>query len=64
MKGFIHYNLLEHGMTITADLYWQPLDWVNEILSQKGTGLIKRKGILQHDNAEAHYRNNPHIIRK
>jgi [histone H3]-lysine36 N-dimethyltransferase SETMAR len=46
---------LEPGQTITADLYCEQLERLNQALIKKRTELVNGKGIiLQHDNARAH----------
>lgn len=55
MQGIVHYKLLEHIRTITADIYCQPLDQVNEVLHQNCPTLVNKKGvILQHDHTRVH----------
>jgi histone-lysine N-methyltransferase SETMAR len=53
--GIIHFELLEPGQTITADLYCQQLDRLQQALIEKRPALVNRRGvILQHDNARPH----------
>jgi histone-lysine N-methyltransferase SETMAR len=53
--GVIHFEVLEMGQTITADLYCQQLDRLHQALIEKRPALVNRKGvILQHDNARPH----------
>lgn len=48
-------KLLEHIRTITADIYCQQLDQVNEVLHQNcPTFLNKKVVILQHDHTRVH----------
>ena len=55
VKGVVHYELLEPGKTITADMYCQQLDRLKQALKQKHPALVNRKGvILHHDNARPH----------
>lgn len=54
-KGVVHYELLERGKTITADLYCEQLGRLKQALKQKHPALVNRKGvILHHDNARPH----------
>jgi len=53
--GIIHFELLEPGQTITADLYCQQLDRLKAALITKRAAMVNRRGvILQHDNARPH----------
>lgn len=53
--GIIHFELLERGQTVNADLYCEQLDRVNQSLLKKCPAVVNRKGvILQHDNARPH----------
>lgn len=53
--GIIHFELLKPGVTVTAELYCQQLNRLNNQLLVKRPGLVNRKGvILQHDNARPH----------
>jgi histone-lysine N-methyltransferase SETMAR len=54
-NGVIHFELLKPGETITAEVYCQQLERLQQKLSDKRPALINRKGvILQHDNARPH----------
>jgi histone-lysine N-methyltransferase SETMAR len=53
--GIIHFELMPQGRTITADIYCDQLDRLNEALKAKRPALMNRKGvILQQDNARPH----------
>lgn len=53
--GIIHYEVLEPGQTVTAQLYCDQLSRLQEKIAQKLPILANRKGvILQHDNAKPH----------
>lgn len=53
--GIVHFEILEQGQTVTADLYCQQLERLNQALIVKHPALVNRKGvILQHDNARPH----------
>ena len=55
VRGIIHYELLKPGETITAEMYCQQLERLNQKLKSKRPSLFNRKGIiLQHDNARPH----------
>ena len=59
IRGVVHWELLDSNLTITADIYCQQLDRLNQELVRNRPALINRKGvILQHDNAR------PHIARQ
>ncbi|GFW11282.1 histone-lysine N-methyltransferase SETMAR [Trichonephila clavipes] len=51
----IHYKLLPTGQMVTADLYSQQLESVQQALHQKEPALVNRKGaLLLIDNARTH----------
>ena len=51
----VHYELLSIGQMITADLYLQQLECVQQALHQKEPALVNHKGVLfLHDNARLH----------
>jgi len=53
--GIIHFELMQPGQTITADVYCEQLDRLHEKLRLKRPALVNRKGvILQQDNARPH----------
>ena len=55
VRGLVHFEVLEHGQTINADLYCEQLDRVNQSLIENYPAIVNRKGvILQHDNARPH----------
>lgn len=55
MKVIIHYEQMEQGRTITADVYCHQLDWVKKALHWKCLALANRKGVIfQHDKAKKH----------
>jgi histone-lysine N-methyltransferase SETMAR len=55
IKGVVHYEVLEPNQTITAELYCEQLDCLNQVLVSKRPALVNRKGVtLQHDNARPH----------
>lgn len=50
-----YYELLTTGQNITADLYWQELKRVQQVLKQKQTSLVNRKDVLfPYDNTRPH----------
>lgn len=54
-NGPLHYEFLNPGETINADLYCQQLDRLHDNIQKKRPALISRRGvILQHDNARPH----------
>lgn len=54
-RQVVHYELLPTGQTVTADLYSQQLERVQQALQQKEPALVNRKGVLfLHDNARPH----------
>jgi histone-lysine N-methyltransferase SETMAR len=55
MKGVIYFELLDINQTITANVYSQQLQRLNEVLSQKRLALANQKAvILLHDNSRPH----------
>ena len=55
MKGVIYFELLDINQTITANVYSQQLQRLNEVLSQKRPALANQKAvILLHDNSRPH----------
>ena len=55
MKGVIYFELLDINQTITANVYSQQLQRLNEVLSQKRPALANQKVvILLHDNSRPH----------
>ena len=53
--GIIHFELLQPGQTITAEIYCEQLDRLHQKLTLKRPALVNRKGvILQQDNARPH----------
>lgn len=55
MTGVIHYELLQAGQTVNAQLYCDQITRLNEKITEKLPALANRKGvILQHDNAKPH----------
>jgi histone-lysine N-methyltransferase SETMAR len=55
IHGIIHFEVLEYGQTVTADVYCGQLERLRDALLAKRPALINRKGvILQHDNAKPH----------
>jgi [histone H3]-lysine36 N-dimethyltransferase SETMAR len=51
----IHFELLEPGKTINADLHCKQLERLNRALIEKRPEIVDKEGIiLQHDNAMAH----------
>lgn len=55
IKGVIHYELIEHGRIITADIHCQQRVCVNEVLCWRCSNLIETKGaFLQHVNIGTH----------
>ncbi|XP_043496419.1 histone-lysine N-methyltransferase SETMAR-like [Polistes fuscatus] len=55
IRGIVHFELLKPGQTVTADLYSEQLQRVNQSLIEKWPAIVNRKGvILQHDNARPH----------
>lgn len=53
--GIMHYELLRSGQTVTAELYVQQLERVQEQLRIKCPGLVNRgKVFYLHDNARPH----------
>lgn len=55
MIGVIYFEFLNMNQTITADVYCQQLQRLNEVLLQKRRNLINQKGvILLHDNGSPH----------
>lgn len=61
MESVVHYELLEPGRTITADVYCQQLDRANEALRQKSCTLVDRIKVLFSSMAMPGYplQNNP-----
>lgn len=58
-RGVIHYELLQPGETITADVYCAQLERLKDKLEKKWPALTNRnRVILHHDNAR------PHIAKK
>lgn len=56
--GIIHWELLENGLSITAELYMAQLDRVQaKIRHQSDRSLFRRGVILQQDNARPHIAN-------
>jgi [histone H3]-lysine36 N-dimethyltransferase SETMAR len=54
-KGIIHYELLPYGQTITAEVYCNQLDSLNDAIKAKRPSIfIKKKVFFQHDNARPH----------
>lgn len=54
-KGVLYWELLDNNQTITAEVYAQQLQRLQEALLQKRPALVNRKGvILLHDNARPH----------
>ncbi len=54
-RGIVYYELLEHNMTITSEIYSNQMTKLNEALIQQRPALINRKGVLLlHDNARPH----------
>lgn len=54
-KGIVHFEMLPHGETITADLYCEQLTRLSSEIRNKCPILANRKGvILHHDNARPH----------
>ena len=54
-RQVVHYELLPTGQTVTAVLYSQQLERVQQALQQKEPALVNRKGVLfLHDNARPH----------
>ncbi|XP_043498446.1 histone-lysine N-methyltransferase SETMAR-like [Polistes fuscatus] len=55
IRGIVHFELLKPGQTVTADLYSEQLQRVNQSLIEKWPAIVNRKGvILQNDNARPH----------
>ena len=55
VQGIIHFELLPRNATMTARLYVDQLDRLNQSLSRKHPSLVNRKGVLfLHDNARPH----------
>jgi histone-lysine N-methyltransferase SETMAR len=55
MKGVIYFELSDINLTITANVYSQQLQRLNEVLSQKRPALANQKAvILLHDNSRPH----------
>ncbi|CAF3102594.1 unnamed protein product [Rotaria socialis] len=55
MKGVIYFELLYINQTITANVYSQQLQRLNEVLCQKRPALANQKAvILLHDNSRPH----------
>jgi histone-lysine N-methyltransferase SETMAR len=55
MKGIIYFELLDINQTITANVYSQQLQRLNEVLFQKQPALANQKAvILPHDNSRPH----------
>jgi [histone H3]-lysine36 N-dimethyltransferase SETMAR len=55
MSGVIYFELLDINETITADVYSQQLQRLNEVLLQKRPTLANQKDvILLHDNSRSH----------
>lgn len=55
MAGIIHYDFLNFGETVTAELYCRQLDHCHEKLKQKHPALVNRNHpLLLHDNARPH----------
>lgn len=46
MKRDVHYELLKHGRTITAETDWQQLAKVNESLRRKFSALINQHCLI------------------
>ena len=54
-RGIIHFELLRHGETITADKYCEQLTRLNAAIREKRPVLANRKGVIfHHDNARPH----------
>jgi histone-lysine N-methyltransferase SETMAR len=54
-RGIVYYELLEHNMTITSEIYSDQMTKLNEALIQQRPALINRKGVLLlHNNARPH----------
>ena len=54
-RQVVHYELLPTGQTVTAVLYSQQLERVQQALQQKEPALVNRKVVLfLHDNARPH----------
>lgn len=55
IRGIIHYELLKPGNTVTAAVYCEQLERMNEKLKTKRPLLVEKKEILLlHDNARPH----------
>lgn len=55
MRGLIHYEMLNHNQTVTAEKYSSQLEDLKNALSRKRPSLLNRKGVvLLHDNARPH----------
>jgi len=55
IHGVIHYKFMKPGETITADVYCQQLERLNQKLKTKSRELTRNNQvILQHDNARPH----------
>jgi histone-lysine N-methyltransferase SETMAR len=55
MSGVIYFELLDINQTVTADVYSQQLQRLNEVLLLKRPALANQKGvILLHDNSRSH----------
>ena len=53
--GIIHFEMLEMGQTITADIYCQQLERLHEALIVKRPAVVNRRGVILHqDNARPH----------
>ena len=54
-RGIIHFELLRHGETITADKYCEQLTRLDAAIREKCPVLANRKGVIfHHDNARPH----------
>ncbi|GFO25927.1 transposase [Plakobranchus ocellatus] len=56
-KGVILLDILPQGQCINAARYCSTLDRLKEAIRRKRPGLLRRGGVLQHDNATPHSAN-------
>ena len=55
MDGVVHFELLDMGQAITAEVYCQQLDRLRTKLATDRPALVNRKGVILHqDNARPH----------